>query len=495
MTNVTGFLGHPKGLATLFFTEMWERMSYYGMRAILILFMTTEVAREGLGLDTATAGAVYGLYTASVYLLSLPGGWIADNIIGQRRAIWYGGILIMVGHVILAIPGNPAIFFTGLAFVAFGTGFLKPNISSIVGDLYPEGGARRDAGFSIFYMGINLGSLLGYLIIPYLGEKINWHLGFGFAAVGMLIGLIQYKLTEKNLGEIGITAKAKESKESSSTRSSPLITVGILGIFLASILALQYFSIIDLTSAVGIARATGILIVAITLTYFAYILLAGGLNPTEKKRVGIIFLLFIGAALFWSGFEQAGSSLNLFGRDYTNRIIFGWEMPTGWLQMVNPLMIILLAPLVGALWVKLAARNLNPAIPLKFAFGLLLLGAGFMVMVFAARIVTEGGKAGMFWLVFTYFLHSIGELTLSPVGLSATTKLAPRKYYSQMMGIWFVATALGNLFAGLFAGNFNPENVQEMPNLFLSVVMLSVGAGIVFMILSPFTKKWIGNIK
>jgi POT family proton-dependent oligopeptide transporter len=491
MTNTTGFLGHPKGLTTLFFTEMWERMSYYGMRAILILFMTTEVAKEGLGLDTATAGAVYGLYTASVYLLSLPGGWIADNIIGQRKAIWYGGILIMIGHVILAIPGDPIVFFSGLAFVAFGTGFLKPNISSIVGDLYPEGGARRDAGFSIFYMGINLGSFLGYLIIPYLGEKIDWHLGFGVAAIGMLIGLIQYKLTEKNLGQIGIVPKAKEV----SNKSNPLATIGIVGIFAVSIFLLQYFGIIDLTSAVGVARATGILIVAITLTYFAYILIAGGLTSIEKKRVGIIFLLFIGAAMFWSGFEQAGSSLNLFARDYTDRVIFGWEMPTGWLQTVNPLMIILFAPLVGALWVKLAARNLNPSIPLKFAFGLLLLAAGFMIMVFAARIVTEGGKAGMFWLVVTYFLHSIGELTLSPVGLSATTKLAPKKYYGQMMGIWFVATALGNLFAGLFAGNFNPENVQEMPNLFLSIVSISAGAGIVFILISPFTKKWIGDIK
>ncbi len=493
MTASKGFLGHPNGLATLFFTEMWERLSYYGMRAILILFMTTEVAQEGMGLDVATAGAVYGLYAAGVYLFALPGGWLADNILGQRKAVWYGGILIMIGHAILAIPASPSVFYIGLLFVALGTGFLKPNISSMVGDLYPEGGARRDAGFSVFYMGINLGSLLGYLIVPYLGEKVNWHLGFGFAAIGMLIGLVQYRLTQKNLGEIGLTPKAKEEK--STEKGNPIMAIGLTLALIGTIAVLQLTGQVDLSNAVGLAQATGVIIVAIAVAYFTYILVAGGLTDEEKKKVAIIFLLFIGAAVFWSGFEQAGSSLNLFGRDYTDRFIFGWEMPTGWLQMVNPLMVIIFAPIIGTLWVNLAKRNLNPSTPLKFAFGLILLAAGFFAMVFAARIVTEGGKAGMFWLILTYFLHSIGELTLSPVGLSATTKLAPKKYYSQMMGIWFVATALGNLIAGLFAGNFDPENVQQMPDLFLSVVWLAAGAGVIFLIISPFTKKWMGKIQ
>ncbi len=492
-TKTKGFFGHPKGLSTLFFTEMWERFSYYGMRAILVLFMTTDTAQEGLGLTTETSGAIYGLYTAGVYLLTLPGGWLADNIFGQRKAIWYGGILIMIGHIILAIPGSPQIFFGGLAFVAMGTGLLKPNISTIVGDLYPEGGARRDAGFSLFYMGINLGSLLGQTFVSLLGEKVDWHLGFGLAAVGMLAGLIQFRLTESTLGDIGLTPKAKEAQtgESKGSNSFAIVLALTLMLFLA---ALQWFGKIDMFTAVGFASAVGIIIVTITLFYFAYILTAGGLTVDEKKKVVVIFMLFIGAAIFWSGFEQAGSSLNLFARDHTDRVLFGWELPAGWLQNVNPAFIIILAPVMGSLWIRLSARQMNPKTPVKFAIGLVFMALGFLVMYFAAQVVTSGVKAGMGWLIFTYFLHSTGELTLSPVGLSATTKLAPRKYLGQMMGIWFVGAALGNLIAGLYSGNFNPENLQEMPNLFLSVVWLGIGAGIVFFALSPWMKKWMGSV-
>ena len=487
-----GFFGHPAGLSTLFFTEMWERFSYYGMRAILVLFMTTDTAQEGMGLDTETSAAIYGLYTAGVYLLTLPGGWLADNIFGQRKAIWYGGILIMIGHLLLAVPGSTTVFMLGLCFVAAGTGMLKPNISTIVGDLYPEGGARRDAGFSLFYMGINLGSLLGQTIVAYLGEKVNWHLGFGMAAIGMFAGLVQFRLTQSNLGDIGLKPKAKEGAETG--KANPVLAA-VMALALIVILALlQYFQVIDMFTAKGVAEAVGVIIVTVTVFYFAYILIAGGLNNSEKKKVAMIFALFIGAALFWSGFEQAGSSLNLFARDHTDRMLFGWELPAGWLQNVNPAMIIILAPVMGALWIKLAAKNLNPRTPLKFGFGLVLLGLGFVVMYFAAQIVAAGTKAGMMWLVVTYFLHSVGELTLSPVGLSATTKLAPRKYYGQMMGIWFVGAALGNLIAGLYAGNFDPENVQQMPDLFWSVVMFTVGSGIIFIIASPLMKKWMQDV-
>ncbi len=496
MTVAVESKGHPKGLAVLFATEMWERFSYYGMRAILILFMTTPAAQEGLGLTTATAGAVYGIYTAGVYLLTLPGGWLADNFLGQRKAVWYGGICIMIGHLILAIPGSPGVFFMGLAFVAIGTGLLKPNISTIVGDLYPEGGARRDAGFSIFYMGINLGSFIGQLVVPIVATY-NWHLGFGVAAIGMLFGLIQFRLRQDRLGEIGITPKAKEELATNELPSTGNKSLGILfAVALIALIAiLQFANVIDVTTATGIAQSVGIVIVSVTLSYFAYILIAGGLTGDEKKRVGVIFLLFIGAAIFWSGFEQAGSSLSLFARDYTDRFLFGWEIPAGSVQSINPLMIIIFAPIVGALWLRLAARNLNPSAPLKFAFGLILVGVGFLAMVFAAQIATQGGKAGLFWLVLTYFLHSIGELTLSPVGLSATTKLAPKRYVGQLMGIWFVATSLGNLIAGLYAGNFDPSNVQQMPSLFMSVVMVTVGAGLVFLVISPFVKKWTGSAK
>jgi proton-dependent oligopeptide transporter, POT family len=491
-TRTTGFFGHPKGLSTLFFTEMWERFSYYGMRAILVLFMTTPAAQEGLGLSTETSGAIYGLYTAGVYLLTLPGGWLADNIFGQRKAIWYGGILIMIGHLILAIPGSPPVFYAGLAFVASGTGLLKPNISTIVGDLYPEGGARRDAGFSVFYMGINLGSFLGQTFVALLGEKVNWHLGFGLAAFGMLAGLIQFRLTQANLGDLGMKPKAKGSIASEAGNSR--LGLGLAILLLAILVALQYTGLIDMFTAVGIASAVGIIIVTVTIFYFIHILVAGGLSKEEKKKVAIIFMLFIGAAIFWSGFEQAGSSLNLFARDHTDRMFFGWELPAGWLQNFNPAFIIILAPLVGSLWIRLAARQLNPATPYKFGLGLIFMALGFLVMYFAAEIVINGSKAGMGWLIITYLLHSTGELALSPVGLSATTKLAPRRYLGQMMGIWFVGAALGNLIAGLYAGNFDPENVQQMPDLFLSVVWLGVGSGILFIVLGPWMRRWMGNI-
>lgn len=559
------FFGHPPGLFTLFFTEMWERFSYYGMRAILIFFMTKSMAdaNAGLGLEESTAGAIYGLYTASVYLLTLPGGWLADNVFGQRKAIWYGGIIIMLGHIVLAIPGY-SVFFVGLALVAIGTGLLKANISTIVGDLYPEGGARRDAGFSIFYMGINIGSFTGQMAIGYFGEQVNWHLGFGIAAIGMFLGLVLYKLTEnKYLGEAGKVPKAKEAIASGeATSGGSTLAYILMASLVAFIVLLQVTGAVDMRSIVGLAKAMGYIIVAIAALYFTYVLVAGGLNKTEKLKVVVIIFLFVGAALFWAGFEQAGSSLNLFAERYTRRnfgpyglpsivaylvaaaVLFGlgaiwnkqvykrpdligalkvitavvivgiagfswwivdslnanaaWEMPASWLQSVNPLFIIILAPVFGALWLKLAARNMNPAAPFKFGFGLVCLGLGFLVMVFAARVVVadlpETVRVSTLWLVMTYLLHTTGELTLSPVGLSMTTKLAPKKFAGQMMGIWFIGAALGNLIAGLFAGNFDENNAGQMPDLFMSVVFTGVGAGILFLIMGPWIKRWMGDV-
>ena len=484
---------HPKGLFVLFTAEMWERFSYYGMRAILILFMTTDMAHEGLGLTTETAGAVYGLYTASVYLMTLPGGWLADNIFGQQKAVFYGGVLIMIGHLILAIPGSPAIFFTGLAFVALGTGLLKGNISTLVGELYVnENGAKRDAGFSIFYMGINLGSFFGQIFVPLLAEY-NWHWGFGLAAIGMFFGLIVYKVyAPKHLGEVGKEPKAKLEEKTEKSKKS--ITYLIIAVVIVLLTVLQLLGYIDVTTATGIAQALGLIIVVITLGYFLNILFNGGLSVPEKKKVSVIFILFVGIAVFWSGFEQAASSLNLFARDFTDRFIGGWEMPAGMLQSANSAFIIIFAPIIGALWVKLAARNIDIRTPFKFAVGLVLLGLGFWVMVEAAHVAASGAKAGMFALILTYFLHSIGELTISPVGLSATSKLSPKKYLGQMMGIWFVGAALGNLIAGLIGGEFDPENVLEMPNIFLNVVWVSVGAGLIFFAASSFIKKWMGDV-
>ncbi len=488
------FFGHPSGLSTLFFTEMWERFSYYGMRALLILFMVTTAEAGGLGFDSEEAAAIYGLYTCGVYLLTLPGGWMADRLIGAQKAIWYGGIIIMLGHFTLAIPSETT-FFIGLFLIVIGTGLLKPNVSAIVGDLYPEGGARRDAGFSVFYMGINIGAFLGPLVCSYLGEEVNWHMGFAFAGIGMFFGLVQFHLTKKNLGEIGVAPNISLDKNAKLDSGNNLLALAFAVVSVLLLVGLQMTGAIDMFTPRGLAEATFVIIGVVAVGYFAYVLLAGGLNADEQKKVVVIFVLVMAAAMFWAGFEQAGSSLNLFAERYTDRVIGGWEIPAGWLQSVNPMFIIIFSPIFGALWVKLSMMHLNPRTPIKFALGLILLALGFFVMVQAARIAADGFAASPFFLILTYFLHTSGELCLSPVGLSTTTKLAPRRYVSQMMGMWFVGTALGNLVAGLVAGAFDPDSVQQMPDLFMSVVLTTGGAGLVILVLSPWMQKWMGEIK
>ncbi len=488
---------HPRGLYVLFFAEMWERFSYYGMRAILLLFLIDNV-RGGMGLDAAEGAAIYGLYTASVYLLSLPGGWIADNILGQKKSIWYGGIVIMLGHIILAIPAGTGIFFLGLATVAIGTGLLKPNISSVVGELYPQGGASRDAAFSIFYMGINLGSVLGITIVGYLGQKINWHMGFGAAAIGMLLGLIVFKIgSQKYLKGLGEVPTKKEVTEETKAKSSSDQKMGyVLAAALISFLAfLQITGTIDMSTAQGLAQGAGVIIVTVTLFYFLFILFAGGLNQVEKKRVLVLIVFFIAAAIFWSGFEQAGSSLQIFAERHTQRTIGSWEMPSSWFQNFNGSFILIFAPIMASLWIFLSTKGFNPSTPVKFALGLLLLGAGFLVMELGASQAVSGELVSPLFLTFTYLLHTIGELCLSPVGLSTYTKLAPKRYLSQLMGIWFVAASLGNLIAGLFAGNFDENNVQQMPDLFNQVAMFSIGFGLLLLVLYKPVKKWMGGIQ
>jgi len=488
------FFGHPIGLSTLFFTEMWERFSYYGMRALLVLFMTTPLAEGGMDFNEETSGAIYGLYTCFVYLLALPGGWIADRVIGARKAIWYGGIIIMIGHFILAIP-NQTSFFLGLLFVVVGTGLLKPNVSAIVGDLYSDDeAAKRDAGFYIFYMGINIGAVLGPLLCGYFAENVNWHIGFALAGVGMALGLIQYRMMSSHLGDIGLEPNIKsDTSDFQSTGNSKLGFLFALGT-VALMAILQMTGRIDLLTATGLAEATIIVICLIAFAYFSFVLIAGGLTPDEKKKVGVIFLLVISAAVFWSGFEQHGSSFNLFARDFTQRETVMGLIPASWFQSINPFFLITLAPVFGALWIKLSARNLNPRTPIKFAIGLILVGIGFYLMVVAADIAAQGLKAGAYLLILTYFLHTCGELCLSPVGLSTMTKLAPKRYVSQMMGMWFVGTAAGNLVAGLIAGRFDPNDLQQMPNLFMNFVYSGIGVGILLILLSPFLKKWMGKV-
>jgi len=485
--------GHPMGLFVLFFTEMWERFSYYGMRAILLLFLIDNV-RGGMGLSEPEGAAIYGIYTASVYLLSLPGGWIADNLLGQRKSIWYGGIIIMLGHVILAVPAGPGLFYAGLCTVAIGTGLLKPNISSIVGELYPEGGARKDAAFSIFYMGINTGSLLGISIVGYLGEKVGWHYGFGAAAIAMFLGVITYRtFGQRYLGDRGqyVAKEPTEAGQSSSGNRSMLIFVAVLVALLAG---LQLTGVLDLTTAQGLAKAMGTIISLIALGYFTYILVAGGLDATEKKRVVVLFAFFLAAAMYWAGNEQQGSSLQIFASRYTDLNLFGWQMPSSWFQNLNPAFILIFSPVLAGLWVFLANRKIDFSVPAKFATSLILLGLAYVVMIVAAKLALTGVRTSPLYLTSTYLFFTLGELFLSPVGLSAFSKLSPKRYTSQLMGIWFVGSSLGNLIAGLFAGGFDEENVSQMPELFQSVALFTLGGGVVMFLFSRVLKKWMGGI-
>ncbi|HET7396793.1 MAG TPA: peptide MFS transporter [Gammaproteobacteria bacterium] len=490
--------GHPVGLYTLFFTEMWERASYYGTRTLLVLFLVDAVTkgRGGLGMDVADATAIYGVYTGCVYLMTLAGGWIADRLLGQQRAVWHGGILIALGNYMLAIPGSVALTYVGLTVVALGTGLLKPNVSAIVGQLYPEGGARRDAGFSIFYSGINLGALFGPLIAALIGERYNWHYGFLVAAVGMTLGLVQYRLTRHFLGEHG----REPHPDDDPVRVARIQRRGWqfvgLGLALLVVLGLLLnFGVLHF-QMVALAQSMGVIILVAAILFFAAILIFGKLSTLEKKRVIVIFLLFIAAAAFWSGFEQAGSSLNIFAETYTNRVVGHFVIPAGWFQSVEPLFVIILSPIFGAFWVNLARRHLNPSVPAKFALGLIFLAISFLIMASAAEIVVHGNKALPTWLVMCYLFQTFGELCLSPVGLSSVTKLAPARYLSQMMGTWFMADALGNVLAGLAAGRFDPKDVHEMPSLFMQVVYLTLGLGILFAIFArPIRKYLIGDIE
>ncbi|GAB3020952.1 peptide MFS transporter [Spirosoma pulveris] len=481
------------GLFVLFFTEMWERFSYYGMRAILLLFLIDNV-RGGLGLSEADGAAIYGIYTASVYLLSLPGGWIADNILGQRKSIWYGGIIIMLGHIILAFPSGPGLFYSGLCVVALGTGLLKPNISSIVGELYPEGGARKDAAFSIFYMGINTGSLLGISIVGYLGQKVGWHYGFGAAAIAMALGIVTYRtFGQRYLGDKGnFAAQApKTPGQSSSGNRSLLVFVAFIVALMAT---LQLTGILDLTTAQGLAKAMGTIISLIALSYFVYILVAGGLDSIEKKRVVVLFVFFLAAAMYWAGNEQQGSSLQIFADRYTDLLFFGWQIPSSWFQNLNPAFILIFSPVMAALWVFLANNKIDFPVPAKFAVSLLLLGLAYVVMVFAANAALTGVRTSPLYLTTTYLFFTVAELFLSPVGLSAFSKLSPKRYTSQLMGLWFVGSSLGNLIAGLFAGGFDEKNVQQMPGLFQSVAVFTLIAGAVLLLFTRPLKKWMGGI-
>jgi proton-dependent oligopeptide transporter, POT family len=482
------FFGHPRGLSTLFFTEMWERFSYYGMRALLILFMTAPIAAGGLGFETSVAGAVYGLYTSMVYMTSLPGGWIADRLIGPRRAVLCGGILIACGHFSMAFP-SVATFYLGLTLIVLGTGLLKGNVSVIVGQLYGPNDQRRDAGFSIFYMGINLGAFIAPLVCGYLGQRINWHIGFGAAGFGMVIGIVQYVFGAKYLGEAGLYPAPAASAAAAAELRRRVTVWGSVSVVLVALLAAgMYAGAIPIT-AKQIADAAGYLLLFLTLGLFVWMFFAAEWTPAERRRLYAIGALFVAAALFWSEFEQAGSTLNLFGDRATRTSILGINFPSSYFQSLQPLFIITFAPVFAWIWMRLG--RVEPSSPAKFGIGLIFVGSGFAILVLAANFAAQGVKVAPYWLVVTYLLHTFGELSLSPVGMSATTKLAPTRVAGLMMGVWYLAISVGNFIGGRLSSLYGS---MPLPYLFGAIGGVGIAAGFVMFALTPSIKRLMGEV-
>jgi len=477
--------GQPRGLATLFLTEMWERFTYYGMRAVLILFMVAAVSKGGLGLDDRTASAVYGMYVGGTYLFGLFGGWVADRLLGAQRSVACGAVLIIVGNLMLAL-GSAAVFFVGLLVITIGVGLLKPNASAMVAALYPEGGSRRDAGFSFFYMGINLGALIGPLLVAPFADRFGWRWGFALPALGMTLGVAQFLWTRHYLGQAGVALPG--------VRRRSWTPVVVLGAALALVIFLTLSGVLRL-DAVTLAASASWAMLALGVGYFVYLLLFAGLTAVERNRVLVMVALVAASVTFWAGYEQTGASMNLFAERYTDRHVFGWNMPAGVLQAVNPLFIILFAPLFAALWISLGKRGRDLNAAAKFGAGLIFLGLGFSVMYLASQHVLAGEQVLPTWLILTYLLHTFGELSLSPVGLSYMSKLAPPRFVGQVMGMWFLSMALGSNLAGQLTGQYDASHLESLPALFMKIFWYGVIGGTLMLLLTPLVKRLMAGVK
>lgn len=484
-----GFMGHPKPLRSLFFTEMWERFSYYSIRPLLVLFMVATVGSGGFGFDEVTASAIYGIFAGSLYLAAVPGGWLADNWLGQERALWWGSIIIALGHLCIALSAvfGMTLFFVGLICIVLGSGLFKTCISVMVGALYPKGDVRRDGGFTLFYMGINIGALLAALIVGVFKEKGMWHAGFGVGGIGMLISLLVYRFAaQKNLTRY---ARAKGIAAEWENANGIYKNIGrwVAG-FVALLVAVVLLVSTGMLSfnAQIVAEYMTYIIAAVVILYFAIMFISPRLDKTDKLRLLICFILIIGSTLFWSSFEQQPTSFNLFADRYTDLNVLGFEIPSIWFQSLNPLFILILAPIVSIVWVKLANKGLEPSSMAKFALGMLLAAAGFALMIFASKsiLTNDGGLASPLWLVGSLLLLTLGELALSPVGLSSMTKLAPKGMQGQMMGLFFASIAMGNLVAAFFGGHVSADKIEGLPTLFTTMTVFLVVTAVILLVLA-----------
>ncbi|WP_026693407.1 peptide MFS transporter [Peribacillus kribbensis] len=471
-----GFFGHPKGLFTLFFTEFWERFSYYGMRAILVYYLYYSVSKGGLGIDQGTALAIASIYGSLVYMSGIIGGWVADRLLGTTKSVFIGGILIMFGHIALSIPGSLAMFFVSMVLIVLGTGMLKPNVSSVVGQIYPENDNRRDAGFSIFYMGINSGAFLSPLIVGTVGMNYSFHLGFLLAAIGMLLGLIVFMVTKnKNLGLAGSAPANPLSREE---RASAFVRIGGGTVILAAIIVI--FVVTGKFTIGGFINTVAILGFIIPALYFIFMYFSKKTTTVERSRLIAYIPLFLAAVMFWAIQEQGSTILASYADKRTQLDFAGIHISPAWFQSLNPLFIIVLAPVFAWLWIKLGKRQ--PTIAQKFSLGLLFAGLSFLVILLPAYFGGDHSLVNPLWLVLSYFLVVIGELCLSPVGLSATTKLAPAAFSAQTMSLWFLASAAAQALNALVVKFYSPAT--EM--VYFGVIgVASLVLGLILFVLAP----------
>lgn len=489
------FLGHPKPLSSLFSLEIWERFSYYGIRALLVFFMTASVLDGGLGLSREYASAVVGVFAGALYLATLPGGYIADNYLGQKRAVFMGAVVVALGHLSIAFSYFYSfMFYIGLVLIVIGTGFFKPCSSVMVGMLYKKEDTRRDAGFTLFYMGINIGALVAPIICGFFSDNYGYHIGLGIGGLGMLIALAVFYFKtipafDEFEKEVGLNGSWKEP-----ARKQGFVKYLFIGFILlvAIFTALCAIGIISL-NPVLIATYMTIIIALASLAYFIFLLFLPSISLDEKKGLVPFVVLFVASCFFWSVFEQQPTTYNLFAKDFMDRSIFGFEIPAAWFQSLNSLFILIIAPLLSFLWLFLANRKKDPDSISKFILGLVFAGLSFFIMYFAASYVTASedssgnfAKVSYMWMVASLFCLTVGELCLSPVGMSVMTKIAPKILQNQVMGLFFVSISLGNLVAGLIGGGVNLENIKNLPDIFMDcVIMLFVVALVVLLIKKP----------